>query len=433
MKIEREILEDKLKDIIKEYGRSRNVTQQVTNELLNKNMIEGDVTGLFKLTTPPISSVNQFVLYAFTKALFVATKESKINPTDYFTKIEIEDGDKWKNSVAKTEKDGEPVVFRDCIKINENTWLTSLTNQEMFNLFNVRTLVYNVKTQRPLKVSERNGKIIERIDINPTAVHEIETLISEDLFIPDPFTINAMYNENLNMEVDEKSKTITFYSGELNLTDGNHRMRGEFKALVKNPNLVRNIPILLTRLTEDRAKDYIFQKSQHNPLNEKFKKTINPGRLSNQVIEFLNTEKKSLLRGKIAKDSTMLKSAGSKAVVEFNTLADTIDFTFAPKEQSELFALNMYIMNGLNHIIHVFSNLLKEHSEPKIWCIYICMLYLVDDAEDWEKSLDDLLTDVNIDKIPFKAINKIGVRNVVAELKKFVPLTSKYKGADNNE
>ena len=89
-------------------------------------------------------------------------------------------------------------------------------------------------------------------------------------------------------------------------------------------------------------------------------------------------------------------------------------------------------MNGLNHIIHVFRNLLKEHSEAKIWCIYICMLYLVDNADDWEKLLDDLLTEVNIDNIPFKATNKIAIRNVLSEIKKYLPETNNNKGVEDD-
>lgn len=432
MKIEREILEDKLKDIIKDYAKNRKVVQQVTQELINKNMLEGDISSIFKFTTP-ISNVNDFVLYVFTKAMFKATKEIRIDPTTYFTKIEIEDGDKWKQETIK-EQDKEPVVFRDCIKINNNTWLTTVTNKDLYNMFNVRTLVYNVKTQRPLITREKaNGNIIERIDINPKAVHEIESLIKEDLFIPDPFTINALYNENLNMEENEKARTVTFFSGELNLTDGNHRMRGEFKALVNNPTLIRNIPILLTRLTEERAKDYIFQKSQHNPLNADFKKTINPTRLSNQIIDFLNTEKKSLLKGRITKDSSQLKAKGSKAVVEFNTLADSIDLTFNPKQQTELFAMNKFIMNGLNHIINVFDILLKDYSEAKTWCMYICMLYAIKDMDDWETILDNLLLDIDIKDVQFKAINKVSVKNIMAEIKPLLPIEeSDEEGVDEN-
>lgn len=207
MRVEREILEDKLKDIIKEYGRNRKVTQQVTNELQNKNMVEGDISGIFKLTTP-ISSVNDFVLYAFTKALFNATKEIKINPIDYFTKVEIEDGDKWKQEVVGKISENESIIFNPIIKINNNVWMTVKTVQELYDMFNNRVLVYNVKTQRPLRITERNGKIIEKIDINQNSVHEMENLMLEDLYFPDPLTINALNNESLDMEENDKNKSL---------------------------------------------------------------------------------------------------------------------------------------------------------------------------------------------------------------------------------
>jgi len=414
---EREILEDKLKNLITEYARNRKVVTNITKELLNKNLDEGFTASIFKAQTP-ISSVNEFVLYAICKAFFKATNEEMINPERYFTKIEIEDGDKWKQEVIIEIKDEEPIIFSPIIPINNNSWLTVKTISELYGMFNIRKLVYNVKTQRPLSVREVNGKIIERININNNSVHQIENMIIEDLFIPDPLTINALLNESLVLEVNEKNNNITFFSGELDLTDGWHRLRGMFKALSKNPSLGDyRVPIQLTRLTEERAKDYIHQKSKHNPISEKYTKTLDPNRLSNQVVEFLNTETKSLLRGKITKDSAMLKAKNSKAVVEFNTLADTIDYTFNIKEQTDLYNANKYIMNGLNHII----SKLKEPTEIKIWCIYVCILYTIRDYQDWEDILDDILSNINYNIIEFKNLNKITILNMVKEINKLLP------------
>lgn len=427
MIIEREILEDKLKDVISESARNRKIVQQVTQELNNKNMLDGDISGLFKFSTP-ISSVNDFVLYAFTKALFHATKNQNINPSDYFTKIEIEDGDKWKQEVIAKVKDKQPVIFSPVVRVNNNTWMTVKTVKELYDLFNVRTLVYNVKTQRPLKISERNGKIIERIDINHNSVSEMESLMSDDLYFPDPLTINALMNETLDMEENEKNMSVIFNSGELDLTDGWHRLRAYFKVLVKNPNLDMNVPILLTRHTEERAKEYIYQKSKHNPINKEFVKTINPSRLSNQIVDFLNTEKKSLLRGKITKDNAMLRGMGKKSVVLFNTLADVIDLTFNPKEQSELFKMNKFIMNGLNHIASIYDDLIKEVCDDKVWVTYICLLYLIKDMEDWESILDDVLLNIDTNHVILKAINRVGIKSVINYLKPLLPEIEEEEG-----
>lgn len=426
MIIEREILEDKLKDLIIENAKNRNVKKNITNILKEKNLDEGYISSIFKFQTS-VAQVNQSILYVFTKAMFEATKNEKINPKNYFTELQIEEGDKWTYKIKEKIKDEEPIKFTPCVKINNYTWLTRMTVRDAYNFFESRKLVYNVKTQRPLQIKKINERIVPRLNTNSNAIDKMKRLMAKDLYFPDPITINMLVNESLNYKENENDMSVIMYAGELNAIDGWHRLRSYFLTLVENMDWEEYIPVQLMMLTEDRAIDYIFQKSQHNPIDKEYIDSINPEKLSNQVVEFLNSERKSMLRGRITKNEAELKSSNKEYIINFNTLSNSIDLTFNPQEQTELFGLSKYMMEGFNHIINIFNNLLNEEYDEKKWCVYTCLLYLIKDSEDWKGLLDDILLDLNVDNIVFKTVNKFNIKNITTYIKDMLKKYDNYE------
>lgn len=409
---DREELENILEKMISAYAKDRKVVQKVTKELNKRNVLDGDVLSIFKLNTP-ISSLSLSFLYCFTQELFDATQEHKLDPEKHFTQLEIETADKWSQEV-KTEEDKYPVVFKNVIKIQDNVWLTKLSAQELVDMFSKRILTYNPETQRPLKRKEFNDKIIERIDVNPKAVKKIKDLILKNNFIPNCITINVLEDSDAQIEEDLKEQSVIVYSGSINLTDGYHRFRGLVKALLENPNLEYTTGVLLTYFDVEKAKDYIFQEQQHNPINYEYTKSINPDKISNQVVVKINEKKDSLLRGKITKDSIMLKTG--QALVLHNILSDAIDLTFNPTDNKEALKVSYAVISGLNTIIELNDKLLDEPVNFKYWVVYICLIFCVYngkyDDNDTEEIIQEALLRIDMNKIELKTITKLSIRNI---------------------
>jgi hypothetical protein len=416
MIINREVLEEKLENVISAYAKDRKVVQKVTKELSQRNILSGDVLSIFKLNTPLLSLSSSF-LYCFTKTLFNATQEHNINPAKYFTALEIETSEKWTQETTK-ETDKYPVVFTNAVKIQDNVWLTKISAKDLINMFSQGVLTYNPETQRPLKRKEINDKIIERIDVNPKAVNKIKDLILTNRFIPNCITINVLQDSDAQLEENSKEQQVVVYSGNINLSDGFHRYRGIAKALLENPTLEYTSGVLLTHFDMEKAKDYIYQEQQHNPINKEYTKTLNPDKMANQVVDKINEKKDSLLKGKITKDVIMIKM--KKALVPYNVLADTIELTFNPDDTKSIVKTNTTLINGLNTIIEFNDSLLDSAVNIKYWVTYTCLIYCASKTNQDELSMDiseiyqEVLSKINFEQIEIKTINKNVIKHIVA-------------------
>lgn len=432
---DRDELESILEKMISAYAKDRKVIRKVTKELNNRNVLDGDILSIFKLNTP-ISSLSLSFLYCFTEALFDAIQEfygkqeHRIDPVKHFTPLEIETAEKWSQEIV-TEDDKYPVVFQPVIRI-QNGWLTAMSIKDINNLFSRRILTYNPETQRPLKRKEVNDQIIERIDINPKSVTKIKNLFLNDDFLSNCITINVLEDSDVQLEYDPSSSSVSIYSGSINLTDGYHRYRGMAKALLENPDLEFIQGIILTHFDVEKALKFIHQEQQHNPIDKKFTKTINPSNMSNNVVTKINEKNDSMLRGKITKDPIMLKTG--KSLILYSVLADVINLTFNPIDTKDMLKVSYAVISGLNSIIESNPKLLDKSVDFKYWVVYICLIFSVYSGkfeEDAEDIIEKILPQINIDQIEIKAINKSSIRHINNMLSSLMLNLAKRKDEDN--
>jgi len=412
MRTKRDVLEKELTIMISEYAKNRHVKMKVADIFKGHNLLAGDANSILMLLTP-INTISQVMLYIFTKSLYEATSEERINPEKFFTELEIKEGDNWKADIEGKSK--YPIVFKNVEKINSDMWVTYMTAQEIAELYSRRVIIYNPETQRALKKKEYKDKIIEEIDINKTSIQEIKKDILSSKFISNYITFNIMQSGEEQFEYNEKEKTLTIYAGETNILDGFHRSLGMIYAVQENPNVEFRTGVSITNFDLDKARRYIVQEDKKNKMNKKYIKSLNSDSISNLIVKKINENSNSYLKGLVSFDDFMIKKG--KAFVAFDILADAIEYTFEPKERLDIVKYSKRIIDGLNHIIELKQDLIKVAVEQTTWAYYICLIYATYEMGNWEDIIlelldnDSLNSKINISDI--KSINKQSMKKLV--------------------
>lgn len=168
-------LKNKLKGIIKEIGHLNDVKQDVMNEFKSRNldsfrsaMVFSENLDLDTLTDDESDIRFLFIFsFALNKALKAKDMDMLNDYQNYFTKIEAEQWDKYKED---NEEEIFPIVFKNVVEISDGYWQSTITAQELDRLNRGNILIYNPNSQRGFKVTKKSIGI----DINPIKVREID-------------------------------------------------------------------------------------------------------------------------------------------------------------------------------------------------------------------------------------------------------------------
>jgi hypothetical protein len=408
MLTERFDLEKELNKIISENSKDRNVKAAVIEEFTSRNILAGDATDIFTLRLP-LSVVSQVVLYVFTKALYQATKSDNINPAKYFTELEIKEGNEYILDVKDNTK--YPLIFKNVRRLNDDMWITSMTAQDIVELYGKRVIIYNPETQRELKRKEYHDKIVEQIDINKSSVQEIKKDILKNKFISNFITFNVLQNGSENFEYNDKNEEFIIHSGEVNILDGWHRSLGIVYAVQENNKVDFRIGIILTNFEVEKAQRYIVQEDKKNKMKKTTIKQKDVDNFSNLIVRKINENSNSYLASKIVSDNLIIKK-GDGLVIS-NVLRDAIELTFNPKNTQDFIKYSKIIIDGLNHIIECKPELLENYViNQHVWVLYVCLIEKFYQRPDWKKQISDNIERFDVEQVPTKIVNKTFIKNL---------------------
>jgi hypothetical protein len=194
-------------------------------------------------------------------------------------------------------------------------------------------------------------------------------------------------------------------------------------ALQEHPEVQYNTGVMITWLSVDKAKALIIQEDKRNPLNKKYVKSLDSDNMSNLIVKKLNENSSSYLRGKITTDPTYIKT--SKALIMFDSLADAIEMTFAPKDNMDLVKYSKWIMDGLNYVIETNPHMLNNANEV-FWVACVVILHNLYEKENWQNALTSLMN-VGLsvfDEVKYTNINKMALKRIKEVLNKEGVLTN---------
>lgn len=304
LKEKREQLKLELKNVIQEYGYNNDIKQDVGEGFKKRNLsairamwVLNENLDIQTLTEDEGDTRFLFIfVYSLVEVLKNKGLPCRIKVEDYFTKVEIE---KWTDYKEETEMDSIfPIILEDVSKVDDRTWQTTLTAQELNNLDANNALIYNFKTQRNPKITSFG----EKINMDKTKVMEIKERLLNGEQYPDAIKLNVLKTD-IRPQYNEKKRQLIIPEGcVINIFDGYHRKTANSLAIEENPNLEFRWQITIANLSEKQAHDYMSQIDKQKPIKKEYIQQMDYTQPENLIIDAIMDNKLSEL-AKVMKDS----------------------------------------------------------------------------------------------------------------------------------
>lgn len=274
------------------------LTYKMTDKRENKlSILCMDVNKKFGFPTGMVSDVVTFrvdmqdtlevLLYAIAFSLNNNNIfETKINLERYFPKKEIAEFSKYKYQVSTIKF---PFTFASpMIEIKpDEQYIGRTTVKELMQLRDAQIINYNANTQRTMTL--KKGKDFEyyKITLNHKAVDQIVELLKKGDFVPNTLTFN------LSPETD-----FTYKNGKLTINektafdilDGYHRYIAMSNLYNIDKDFDYPMEIRIMFLSEENAKQFIYQEDQRTPLAKDDAKAMNKNDVGVKICRFLKNK-----------------------------------------------------------------------------------------------------------------------------------------------
>lgn len=349
--VTREHFEDQIRKGLYEAGSNRNTQEKITNKLAEKGYKIADITDMFE-DNIKLNTLSLMDLGVIATVLYRELDLSYVDPSLYLTDIEIDEVKKYKfESVDNTIE--FPIIFKDCLQKSNDSWITILHAKDIANLYRSSIIRYNPETQREIKKIQVKDNIIEVPNVNYSSVKEIENELIQGTFISNILTFNL---KNAEFKYDNERQKIIILNGKLDIIDGFHRSLGIIGALRKK-DIDYNFEIRFTNFDEDKAKRFIVQEDKRNPISKEYLRKIDTTDLVSKIVNNLNEDGGSELRGLITTDTKTITEGYS--LVSFEMMYNTIKELWQPSTIREAENIADYLKDFFNELVFIYPDELK--------------------------------------------------------------------------
>lgn len=311
------------------------------------------------------------LLCLFACAITEVKGKEFFNCNNYYNESEIRVAKRYQGNIEK--EDPYPVVFENVIRSSEQDYITTIHIKKAYELLK-NVLNYNYDTQRaPQERKRKDGTIIQKPYVNQKSVSEICELMLRNKYKPDTVTYNILFDGTDEIEYDEETKTLTVYSGQIDILDGFHRHQGLARALEQNPNLDLHLNVEIKNYSLEDAQWYYAQKNTINLPDRATTRKMKNLTYSDMIVNEL--EKRSeTLQGKISNKSRVAHSIGY--LTNFTIVSEAIDEIFKPQNRKDVLDISRFLAEFFDYFIHSYEEF-KNVSETskENWIVHPYMFY----------------------------------------------------------
>ena len=199
-------LKDGLEKLIDKHKLNMKLRKKITIEFLSKGLNIEVVQMLFE-DDIQINQLNKYELIALTISMYKTLKLTSINPVNYFSTNEL---DEYNLIVVIPSEKKTEIIFNNVIKLNDSSYLTSITAEQLTEYLDEKLIGYNKALQRPPVEVKLGRSIVKKISINKENVNDLKhRYLSEDItgkkikdYEPLPTTISlAVLDEGMSLDV----------------------------------------------------------------------------------------------------------------------------------------------------------------------------------------------------------------------------------------
>lgn len=345
-------------------------------ELNEKYNIPISLTADICTNREDISGVNDFIAFALLDGL----SSNEVNK--YFTEEEIKVFSKQKLEHEEFEL---PLIFQNMTQIAPDQWIGKITARELMRLKNAQVIKYNENTQRTMRRIIHGENRYYRIALNNKSVEEIKESLENGSYIPDDITLN-MPIESTEFSFNGDKIIITELD-KLDILDGYHRYIAISRLITSNKNFDYPMELRLVTFSEEKAKQFIYQKDQKTKMRQIDSNSMNQYSAANIIVNQLNSEPSSNIQGMINRNGGQISFMELSAMIDYywfrgSGKVSRKEILMIKKELQDKF--NAFIFSDLSWANHIFS--VKE-----IAAIMYCFRY----EDKYIESINKLLPMLN--------------------------------------
>lgn len=400
-------LRDSLKKAIYESTVNSKDQHEIIAQISKRGYELGFISGVLEGNVL-LDSLSLVDLGVFALEIYKISSLGYINPEIFLTDVEMDMIKKYKKDKGSVSLE-YPVVFENVRQISYDMWSAIIPAKLIASLGNSNMLNYEFDTQREARVIETDEGIILTPTINTKSVNEIKERLLTGTFIQDELTFNLPYENRDNFKWDATNNRWILLNGKLNIIDGYHRYLA-ITAALREKNIDYNFEVRLTNFDDDKARRFIVQKDKQNPIDKEYIKSIDESDYVTQIINQLNQNSRSDLRGKITTDRKTIYDGYS--LVTFDILYKSIEKLWQPKSIGEVDNITDYLRTFYNRLMYLypddFSLKIRSSSKDnslaneKMFIVYTVMAKKLENNNEWKEELKDIMKKIDINNETIK-------------------------------
>jgi hypothetical protein len=294
-------------------------------------------------------------------------------------------------------------VFKNVNQIGEKEYQTVIDGQELAQMWRDGIITYNPEIQRGTKVKRGKDNTETEVAVYSKAnVKKIYTSMLSGQYFTDMITLNVLEDGNEKIELDDEGNLNV--NGEINISDGQHRIRALTMILEGNEkgNIAFDLtelkfPVKITNYDIQTAQQQFHQFSQGLKISRSRSEYFNQTGLANIVVRELM--KNSDLAGRVEVVRNSIPKRDERNIVTFATLVNAIDLVYKDLEtRIQAIELSKYLSEFFNELINLIPELhnyekraqSKETSlvgENFMFYGYVAISKVLRDKENWKEYL----------------------------------------------
>lgn len=380
------------------------IPEWVSLEWLNSDPLTLDEVDLYCLATCLEDTTEKYkIKKSFSKYIKI--------PNDILKKIEAKYGNR------KSDKKIYPLIFDNCLRVNEDQWVTTVTAKQLDRLEKDGVIYYNKNTQRQMTRRIVSGEDTYTVTLKKRAVNEIARDMEHGLFISNAITLNINEDDvDTSYEYDETTSQIIVSEGKLDIIDGYHRFRAMMKNVAEIEGFDYPMILNIVAFSEEKANRYIVQEDKRNKINQLHLRSINSLNEIGQLINRINTTV-GCTYGKIGREDETNKISRTQ-------LHQWIEKSLKIEDKKDVIKYKNIFIEIFNHIDEERGDI-AQLTFCQLGVIVICISKYPDNPEIAMELIDKVLLNYCFDESRFarKVVNKRSIeaiREYVNEKEKVV-------------
>lgn len=340
--------------VLSEIALHRDLQRGIEDYLSEKhNMIRGT---FIEIVAQPekIEQLADEVLAVFVNAIYEITQDSRMVLSDFFSKQEIRNVNKYKFDQPRQIE--LPYTISSVIRVTNEDYLTAMSYKDIADLWIYKILTYNFQTQRLSKKRvNAKGKIIEKADIKSKSVQNIKKLMLEGKYSPSTILFNILVDGESSISFEE-GELIIHEGSTVNIIDGMHRLMAIVEIMEEYPDFEGYMNIDIKHYPIEKAQKLLAVTNTVNRFDKTLVKYYGGEEYSEEITKYLMSI--PVLHRRVE-----IKTAIDKkiTITNFAILADSIKISFAPESVKDKYDVQDVLRRFYEYLIPSYEDVLVKN------------------------------------------------------------------------